>query len=499
MGLYAKLKETVSEAAIFGSAPIFTSLLSFLLTFVYTRYFDREQYGQLFLLVAADQFTSQLLQFGLGTAFFRSYFDEEKRDKRGVIMNTTVWFLVSVNIGFALIAAPFAGWFARVNKLPDPTLVLLLILFTVLNAINTVPFLIFKARKESRKYVAVQWIAAIGQFLAIVAFVIPLHLNVRGAMLGLIVGALIQALAYFWMLRSQIRFEFSFEELKPLLALGFPMIFNALATKILIVSDRFFINHYLSASDVALYGLGNTLCSVLPMLVSNPFNLVWPAMRFEVKNDDDAGEYYSLILTYLTFLSLYFGLGISVLAPDVLRVAFPPTYAATATVVPLFALYYLLASTAKGINVGLMVEKKVYWNPIIVLTTAGVNIVLNYLFIPKYGMIGAGWATVISYAFLNWFRYVISNRYYPVRYEWSRIVRMCVAALFLYVVANAITLDSPAASFLIKFLIAASFPFVLILFRFYEPRESARIGAAWAAIRTRIRKALGRKNGESTP
>ena len=85
------------------------------------------------------------------------------------------------------------------------------------------------------------------------------------------------------------------------------MIFNALATKVLINADRFFINHYVDAREVGLYELANKFAAVLPILITNPFSLIWPAMRFQVMKDEDADEYYSLVLTYLSFLSLISG------------------------------------------------------------------------------------------------------------------------------------------------------------------------------------------------
>ena len=40
------------------------------------------------------------------------------------------------------------------------------------------------------------------------------------------------------------------------------------------------------------------------------------------------------------------------------------------------------------------------------VASAGVNIILNYFFIPKYGFVAAGYTTLISYAFLAWIDYL---------------------------------------------------------------------------------------------
>ncbi len=492
MGLYAKIRETVTEAAVFGIAPLVTSLTGFLLTFVYAKYLGPGDLGHLALLLATEAFATQLLGIGMTQAYFRSYFDDESEERRRVITGTTLWFLVGVNLVFALASFPFAGWYAALIKIPDVRLVQLVIVLTAIDTVNTVPFLILKAARRSKVYVGVKWIAGLAQFLAIVALVAVFKLGVTGALIGWVVGTALQTVIYFSLLRGSFSFVFSFTELKPMLALGVPMVFNALATKVLITADRFFINHYSTAKEVGLYELANKFASILPILITNPFSLIWPAMRFQVSKDEDAGEYYSLVLTYLTFLSLFFGLGVAVLVPELIHITLREEYWGAIPVVPLFVLYYLLVATGKGVNVGLMTERKAYWNPIIVSAAAAVNIALNLLLIPRFGIIGAGWATVIAYLFMNWFRWYMSNKYLPIAYDWGRIVKLLVVAFAMYAVIVLLPIGNHYVSFAVRFGIAACFPFVLATLRFYDEREISRLSELWRAGRRRAVRVVKR-------
>lgn len=497
MGLYAKIRETVSEAAIFGIAPLVTSLTGFLLTFVYAKYLTPTDLGYLALLLGTEAFATQVLGFGMTQAFFRSYFDDEVEERRRRITGTTLWFLVAVNVVFALMAAPFAAWYASLIKVPDSRLVLLIIVLTALDTVNNVPFLILKATRRSKQYVAVKWIAGLTQFFAILGLVAFFKLGLFGALVGWVIGTALQTVIYFAMLRGHFSPTFSFAELKPMLWLGVPMVFNALATKTLISADRFFINHYVDAREVGLYELANKFASILPILITNPFSLIWPAMRFQVMKDEDADEYYALVLTYLTFLALYFGLGVAVLVPELIHITLREEYWGAIPVVPLFVLYYLFVATGKGVNVGLMTERKAYWNPIVVTAAAIVNIALNFVLIPRYGMIGAAWATVIAYAFMNWFRWYMSTRFHPIAYEWKRIVKMVALALGMYALIVSLPMPNAYVSFVVRFAIAATFPFALVLLGFYEPRERARLAELYVLARGRAARLLGRQTSES--
>ena len=475
MGLYSKIRDTVTEAAIFGVAPIATSVTGFLLTFIYAKYFAPADLGQLALLLGTEAFATQILGLGMTQAFFRSYFDDDAVERRRIITATTLWFLVGVNVLFSLFSFPFAAWYAGLLEIPDVRLVQLMIVLTALDTVNNVPFLILKATRQSKRYVAVKWIAGLAQFGIIVVLVAVLKIGLFGAMLGWVAGTALQTVIYFWMLRGQFDARFSVAELKPMLQLGVPMVANALATKALITADRFFINYYFSAKEVGLYELANKFASILPILVTNPFSLIWPAMRFEVMKDEDADEYYSLVLTYLVFLSLYFGLGVSVLVPDLIRATLREEYWGAIPIVPMFVLYYLLVASGKGVNVGLMTEKKAFWNPIIVVSAAIVNIALNFALIPTYGMMGAAVATLVAYAFMVWFRWYMSTKYHPVAYEWGRIVLLLGVAGVMYAGIVLIPIANPYVSFAVRFALAATYPLVLLPLGFYTTREKTRI------------------------
>ncbi len=60
---------------------------------------------------------------------------------------------------------------------------------------------------------------------------------------------------------------------------------------------------------------------------------------------------------------------------------------------------------------------------VIDLSTAGLNIILNFLLIPHYGIYGAVYATIISFifAFLVYYFNTKKNCYF-MPYNWSQIV-----------------------------------------------------------------------------
>ena len=53
---------------------------------------------------------------------------------------------------------------------------------------------------------------------------------------------------------------------------------------------------------------------------------------------------------------------------------------------------------------------------------------LNFVLIPRFGIVGAAWANGAGYAVQAALGFVFSQRFYPIAYDWPRIAKICGAA-----------------------------------------------------------------------
>ena len=68
---------------------------------------------------------------------------------------------------------------------------------------------------------------------------------------------------------------------------------------------------------------------------------------------------------------------------------------------------------------GVYMKEMTNWIPIFRAIGATVNILLNILLIPKYGVIGSAWATVCAFMFMSLSVFIRCHKIYPVNYNWS--------------------------------------------------------------------------------
>jgi O-antigen/teichoic acid export membrane protein len=110
---------------------------------------------------------------------------------------------------------------------------------------------------------------------------------------------------------------------------------------------------------------------------------------------------------------------------------------------------------------------------------AAANIASNVVLIPRFGILGPAWSNVISYAVLAGVAFVLSQRLYPIRYEYGRIARVVVAGVGAYLAAVLLVPDLrlAAAGVLARGLVVvAVFPTLLGVTGFFQRQELARIG-----------------------
>jgi O-antigen/teichoic acid export membrane protein len=198
--------------------------------------------------------------------------------------------------------------------------------------------------------------------------------------------------------------------------------------------------------------------------------MAWPAFAYSIEDDREAARTYSYVLTYLVAITSWMALALGVLAPWLVQLLTTEEfYPAERVVAPLaFAAAAFGAYIVVVIGIGRARQTRSNWW--ITGAAAGVNVVLNLVLIPEYGMIGAAVATIGAYALLFLGMAWKAQRVFYVPYQWRRVATAFGAAVALTVVGR--TLD---VSLGVALALVAAYPFVLLPLGFYLPEELRRL------------------------
>jgi O-antigen/teichoic acid export membrane protein len=471
--LFRQLLRLSRHSIIYGLSVVISQIVSFFLIPVYTRYLTPADYGRLEIFQTTLSILGVILMMGLTSALFMSYFNYDDEEKRKTLIGTTFFFLTSTSFLFLLILTAAAGDLSAVFfGSIDYTFYFRIIFLTVFfNVGIATAFTVVRAREESRKYA----IFAVIQFLATaglnILFVVALHRGVLGILEG---GLIAASLLYFMLLRDVIKnakLSFSMAELRDMLSFGLPLVPAGLGIWIMTMADRYFLQFLSTSQQLGLYSLGYKFGMVVQGLIVGPFTLAWGPFLWSVAKEKNAKEIYSSVLTYFTLVAVAAALVLSVLSKQVLEIMAAPAFYGAYQVIPLIAVSYVLYGCSQVIPVGITLERKTKAIAAIVGVGAVVNLGLNYLLIPSYGMMGAAVATLVAYLLLPVGSYFVSNRYYPIKYEWGRVAKIFLAAGAVYAGSLFITGGSPLTTGLLRLLSLLGFPLLLFAFRFFKPQE----------------------------
>jgi O-antigen/teichoic acid export membrane protein len=143
------------------------------------------------------------------------------------------------------------------------------------------------------------------------------------------------------------------------------------------------------------------------------------------------------VFTYFSVLLFFVFLTVSLFIEDLVRVKvggayfFNPAYWEGVTIVPWVLLAYVFTGAYTIFVVGVHLEKKTEFLPLVTGAGALVNVAANFLLIPRFGILGAAYATLAAYVVMAGGMYCVSQRFFRIEYEWGKIARLVGAALLV--------------------------------------------------------------------
>lgn len=192
------------------------------------------------------------------------------------------------------------------------------------------------------------------------------------------------------------------------LALSTPLIFHGIASDILSSVDRTMITSYRSASETGIYGVAYTLGMAIKVITSS-VESVWIPWFTKAMNDGKKEVVNKIARKYLLIVSCLC-IAAMMCLPEVLKLFAESSYWSGIYIIPpivLASFITFLYSISVDVEYYYKATKGIAINTIIAAFT---NLVLNFIFIPKYGAIAAAYTTVVSYAVSFLIHYFTSRK-----------------------------------------------------------------------------------------
>lgn len=471
MGLASQIAALARHSAIYGLGGLVSRVLAVLLLPLYTRYLTPADYGAVETLVALSAVLVTVLRMGISSAFFRFYFDSREAAHRLLVVRTSFWFtMVMATAGLVAglaLAQPLSRALFATGEREWLVRAAFLAVWAQMNYEQLTA--LFRVEQRSLQFVSASLANVLITVGATVGFVVGLRWGATGVVVGNVTGTLCVYAALLSYRREQLGLQLDRALLGAMNRFGLPLVPSALALWALNLSDRFFLVKLSGQAEVGLYSLGARISSAMLLLLT-AFRTAWPAFAYSIEDDREARRTYSFVLTYLLLLATWAALALGLLSPWIVRVLATPDFYGASRVVALLAFAAVASAGYTVIAIGVGRARRTQFNWVVTGSAAAVNVGLNLVLIPSYGMMGAAVSTVAAYSLMFLVMAWWAQRVYPVPYQWRRVATLVAAGVGLCALGKGFDVGlGPAIA------LSAAYPLVLLPLRFYLPAELRRM------------------------
>ena len=425
----------IKPTIIYGLTSLLPALLGFILLPLYSKYLTTAEFGIIAAMGVLNGVISVFSNLALDRAAFRFYFENNDISERKKVLGT--FFLGSIGISIIFFLVLIASKPLLILAYPETDFYpyyFLTIVIVCLSVIDVFVTGYFRVSEKPRLYMLMIFMTVSLQAGLIYYFVIVRKEGALGQLHGLLFSTLTLLPIYLLIAYKSFAFSFNWTLFKQGLSFSWPFIPTLMIAWILNWSDSVFIAHYASMSEVGLYAMAYKI-SMAFFMVTGAFSIAYQPVFFrkanEANQDTARKNIYSIIhVASRAFIAC--GFLLALFSEDIVRLLLDEKYNEIHFIIRILLLSHVLAAIM-GIssNMYYLQSKKSKLQLAVVSISAFVNLLLNYLLVPKYGMYGASVATVLSIIVLTFMHYSYSRTCYFIEIYWWKLSLLIGIAVFI--------------------------------------------------------------------
>lgn len=450
----AELKSVVKDTAIYGLSSIIGRFLNYLLVPLYTAVLPAGSggYGVVTNIYAYVGLILVILTFGMETTFFR--FANKEGEKPLVVYSTTLIIVGTISLFFLCMVLGFLPQISQaMGYAAHPEYIGIMGACVALDAFLAIPFAWLRYQKRPIKFAALNLLFI---FLNIVTNLLyflvlpklyPLYPDVIGLfynpgvgvgyIFGLNLVCKAAIVAFFIPELTGFKYILDVALMKrmlryswPILVLGIAGILNQTADKIIFPLVYGDIQE--GQVQLGIYGACVKIAMIMAM-ITQAFRYAYEPFVFGKSKDQDSKTTYAkgmkffIIFTLLAFLCVMAWL-------DALKYIIAPGYWDGLRVVPIVMAAEIMMGIYFNLSFWYKLIDKTIWGAWFSLAGCAVLLVINFVFIPRYGYMACAWGGFAGYGTSMILSYLVGQKKNPINYPMRSIMTYIALALLLTLV-----------------------------------------------------------------
>lgn len=410
--------------SIYTSVGFLNAGIGFLLLPILTAYLSPEDYGVISLVNVYVQVLMPIV--GLSTAGYLSveYYNSNISKEQFASTFSSVRLIPLA--GILVIAVIFLlGQKFLPNLMELPPLAYWMVVPITLFSLyfsNFSSFLI--ATKRARVF----GLTSVGKLLfeisVTILLVVGIGMNWEGRIYSAFLAAFLFSLVsiYYYRKWRLLSWDIRREHIRLAILFGAPLIMHQIGKFVINQSDRLFLAKMVSIEEMGIYSVGYQVGTVVLILVTAFSNFFSPFLYERLAKNEDQGKREVVKMSYLFLAGTFVAVVLLTLVTPLLFQWFIDSRYGSATKyvfwVGLGYFFWGIYTIFSGYVFYHKKTKILGWLAVVNVT---LNLAFNYLFIGKFGAIGAAYATCLSYFIVALIMIVVVGRRYPMPWGLKKI------------------------------------------------------------------------------
>lgn len=457
------IRKLAGQTAIYGLSSIVGRLLNYLLVPLYTyKFADAADYGVVSELYAWVAFLVVLLTFGMETAYFR--FRKETYDEREVF-KSGFFTLFIINITFLIFIFLFNQPIANAMLFSEhPEYIVLLSLIVVIDGVSALPLARLRAEEKALRFAGINFAAILVNIILNLVFLLILFDPAepeKGVFYILLANLISSAIKPIILIKDFLGLSFrpNWQLVSGMLVYALPLVIAGFAGIINETLDRILLKHLLITTDpsglmyaeaqVGIYSACYKLAMLVTIIIQAFRYAAEPFFFAQNKNENKKQIYVKVMNYFIGFLCLVF-LGVTMNIEVLKYFIQNETYWEGLGVVPILLVANIFLGIYYNQSIWYKLSNKTKFGALIAIIGAILTIILNVLFIPKYGYWASAWATLAVYGFQMMLSYILGQKHYPIPYNLGKFGVFMIGSFSIYYFFSKINFEWTTANLLVK-------------------------------------------------
>ncbi len=381
---------------------VLNSAIPFLLLPILTAYLTPEHYGVVDIFYNTTLILTPFIGFSIVKSVGRFYFEKIVMSR---FVSTVIVVLLSSGLIITALSLVFDIVFQDYLQQYDipPYLIFLAFLYTVFTQISEVLLILWRVSSKVTQYGVFRVCKTALDLGLSILLIVGLNLGWEGRIIPQVVAAFLFAVIALYILYklgylNNLKVDKAYK--RQALSYSVPLIFHTFGGYVINFSDRFFILLMLGMSDVGVYSVAYQIGMAMS-LVQNSFNQAWVPFFYQKLNENSISanrKIVQIIYLYTLFLVVVSVL-IYLMIPFIYEYLIDESYEEGSGIVFWVLLGFLFNGVYKMMVNYLFYDKRTVLIAVLSLSSAGLNVILNYFLIKANGITGAAQATMITFLF----------------------------------------------------------------------------------------------------